>query len=108
MHWGMALHGQDELIGSIGYYNLQSNQAEIGYDLAPRYWGQGLMTEALEALVGYCVEGLAIERLEALVLPDNERSVGFWNGPAFETRGSCRVMALTSMGSSSTSCSSAW
>ncbi len=78
MRWGIARRGRDELVGSIGYYKLRTEpvrQAEIGYDLAPGQWGAGLMTEALRAVIDHCFGLLRLERLEALVLPHNERSV---------------------------------
>ena len=41
------------LIGTIGLNNLQlwSKRSEIGYDLHPRYWGNGYASEALEKLL---------------------------------------------------------
>ncbi len=90
MRWGIALRGHDELIGSIGYYGRSSEpirKAEIGYDLAPEHWGQGLMTEALEALVRYCFKSLGLQRLEALVLPHNQRSVRLLERAGFRNEG---------------------
>jgi ribosomal-protein-alanine N-acetyltransferase len=47
--WGIVLRDQPGLIGSIGLYNWVDapvRQAELGYDLDPVWWGNGLMTEA--------------------------------------------------------------
>jgi len=75
--WGMALGGQRELIGSLGFYRWVDDPcpvAEIGYDLDPEWWGQGLMTEALRAVLAFGFERMGLERVEALVMTDNERS----------------------------------
>jgi RimJ/RimL family protein N-acetyltransferase len=49
-------------------------QAEIGWCLDPAYAGQGLATEACEALVRICFETLGLRRLTANCFADNERS----------------------------------
>jgi ribosomal-protein-alanine N-acetyltransferase len=56
IRWGIALSEQrDVIIGSCGYYNLNkgSRSVEIGYDLHPRHWRQGIMTEALTAVINH-------------------------------------------------------
>ena len=56
-------------------FNLQSRRAELGYGLTRGAWGQGYMTEALRAFVGWAFEGpLAFNRLEADIDPRNEAS----------------------------------
>jgi len=45
------------------------------------------MNEALEALVGYCFDSLGLERLEALVLAHNVRSVRLLERAGFRRRG---------------------
>lgn len=77
LRWGLALRGEDELIGSAGLYawrDAPEPAAELGYDLAPEYWGRGLMTEALNAIVAYAFDALGIVRLTATVIVGNERS----------------------------------
>jgi ribosomal-protein-alanine N-acetyltransferase len=75
--WGIALRGSRELIGSVGYYRWLDEprpQAEIGYDLAPEWWGRGLMSEALEAVLAFGFQRMELARVEAYVMADNERS----------------------------------
>ena len=45
---GIVLKETNTLIGTIGLNNLQlwSKRSEIGYDLHPRYWGNGYASEA--------------------------------------------------------------
>ncbi|MFC6171045.1 GNAT family N-acetyltransferase [Loigolactobacillus jiayinensis] len=64
---------QQQLIGTCGYneINWQLQRAEIGYELQATAWGQGLGSELVGALVRDAFEHLALQRLEAYVLPDN-------------------------------------
>ncbi len=39
------------LIGTVGLYNLQDSCAELGFELHPDYWGQGLMQRAVGHLL---------------------------------------------------------
>jgi ribosomal-protein-alanine N-acetyltransferase len=75
--WGIALDGQPELIGSIGLYKWVDgppSQAELGFDLALEWWGRGLMSEALTAVLEFAFGPMQLERVEALVITANERS----------------------------------
>ena len=49
---GIVLKETNTLIGTIGLNNLQlwSKRSEIGYDLHPRYWGNGYASEAARKL----------------------------------------------------------
>ena len=56
IRWAIApIDDLEKFIGSCGCYKLdQSNRSiEIGYDLLPDYWRQGIMTEALTAMIGF-------------------------------------------------------
>jgi [ribosomal protein S5]-alanine N-acetyltransferase len=59
------------------------HQAEIGYELAPEHWGQGLATEAACRLVGLGFGSLALHRITATCVAENA--------------GSARVMAKVGM-----------
>ena len=41
-----------EVLGVIGFKRLGRRQSELGYGLAPAYWGVGLVREAVGALIG--------------------------------------------------------
>ena len=55
-------------------YEEGSGRAEVGYVLGRQYWRQGLMSEALAALVGSAFQTLQLRRLEAEVDPLNQGS----------------------------------
>src|SRR5215472_16144515 len=51
IRWAITRKGSDRLIGSCGHWRLirQHFRSEIGYELAPEYWGQGIMPQAVGA-----------------------------------------------------------
>lgn len=76
VRWGITLHGCDELIGIIGFNEIYpGHKATISYFLSPDYWGRGLMTEALKAILKYGFETMELNRIDAHVMVGNEQSV---------------------------------
>jgi ribosomal-protein-alanine N-acetyltransferase len=75
--WGIALAGNPRLIGTIGFWRLMKEhyRAEIGYLLHPGYWGQGLVSEAMTAVMNYGFDVMKLHSVEANVNPDNKASV---------------------------------
>jgi ribosomal-protein-alanine N-acetyltransferase len=65
--WGIEHKRDSKLIGTCGfiYWDRHDSRAEIGYALSRQYWGQGYMTEAVQAIidVGFCQMNL--NRIEA-------------------------------------------
>lgn len=59
--WAMTLKDTGEVIGSIGIlHGVEPEFAdhwEPGYCMGHAFWGQGYTSEALQAIVGYFVEG---------------------------------------------------
>ncbi|WP_255570004.1 GNAT family N-acetyltransferase [Exiguobacterium sp. SH0S2] len=76
MRWGITLTGQDEVIGSCGFLNVSSkhHRTEIGFELSPAYWGQGIAGEALDAVIRHGFVQLGFHRIEALIEPENKAS----------------------------------
>lgn len=89
LRWAITLKSQgDELIGTCGFHNFstENNRAEIGYDLNPIHWGNGIMTEAIQAMINYGFEMLKLHRIEAFIDPANHasRALLYKNGLATE------------------------
>ncbi len=42
------------------------NDCEVGYILSKDYWGQGLMTEALKAVLNYLLQDAGFNRVSRL------------------------------------------
>ncbi len=76
IRWGITLQGAGGLIGTCGYNGLDADnlRAEIGYDLAQRWWRQGIMSEALYAVLGYGFYTMGLNRVEAVTAPANVAS----------------------------------
>jgi ribosomal-protein-alanine N-acetyltransferase len=74
--WGIEHKAAGHLIGTCGYFrwDQQHHRAEIGYDLCPDVWGQGLMPEALRMLIRYGFEEMNLNRIEAMTHIENRRS----------------------------------
>ncbi|MBH0229099.1 GNAT family N-acetyltransferase [Halobacillus sp. KCTC 3957] len=73
IRWGITLKENDQVIGSCGFLNRQPKhfRAEVGFELSRKHWGQGIASEALEAVVQYGFSQLQLERIEALIVPEN-------------------------------------
>ncbi len=92
IRWGITLKGSDELIGSAGLYKWikKTSQVETGYDLDPKYWDQGIMTEAMTAIVQYAFQVMKVNRIEALVSPRNKGSLELVRRLGFRKEGTLR------------------
>lgn len=53
----------------------KSARAELGWVMGRAAWGQGLMQEALGALIGHAFSAMGLRRLEAEISPRNEASL---------------------------------
>ena len=91
--WVIArIDDPDKLIGSCGCYKMdKSNHSiEIGYDLHPDYWRQGIMTEALQAMVNFAYSEaffFHLNRIEALTYVDHKASIGLLKKFGFKEEG---------------------
>jgi ribosomal-protein-alanine N-acetyltransferase len=77
IRWAIELDGPAEMIGTVGLlrFDFEQRRAEVGYEIARRWWGQGLAPEAVAAVIGYGFAVLGLHRIEAGVLPGNDASV---------------------------------
>ncbi|MFW5841893.1 MAG: GNAT family N-acetyltransferase [Bacillota bacterium] len=66
----IGLHIRDELL--VQYAHL--NQREVGYVLSKTYWGQGLMTEAVKAMIIYGFETMQLDLLTVGHFTENAKS----------------------------------
>lgn len=71
-------------------YEASSARAELGYVLGRKYWGRGLMREALVALINCAFGDYGLRRLEAEVDPLNQASRRLLEGLGFTREGLLR------------------
>lgn len=97
IRWGITLKASDMVIGSCGFLNMHTkhHRAEIGYELSPDYWGNGIASEALEAVVTYGYHHFELERIEALIEPTNLLSQKLVEKKGFKREGLLRHYEFT-------------
>jgi [ribosomal protein S5]-alanine N-acetyltransferase len=78
LRWAVTQAGDDRAIGTCCLFHFDDgyHRAEIGYDSHPDYWGKGLMTEAVAAILTYAFGEMGLHRVEANIDIANERSKG--------------------------------
>jgi len=64
--WVITLKESHEPIGSIGLFIIDENDlcGDVGYSIGKKYWGQGITTEALKAVLGFAFENIGFNRIE--------------------------------------------
>ena len=74
----MLSNGQPQhFMGVVCLWNFSTNgqQAEIGYELLPKFQGKGLMVEVVAAVVRYGFEVLNLQQITAVSHVDNAKSL---------------------------------
>lgn len=76
IRWGITLKNDEKVIGSCGFLNTVSNhfRTDIGFELSKQYWGQGIASEAMNAIIEYAFQQTDIQRIQALIEPLNKAS----------------------------------
>jgi ribosomal-protein-alanine N-acetyltransferase len=76
IRWGIARREDEIIIGTCGYYGFHEwhRRGSIGYELARSCWRQGIMTEALDAIIGYGFREVGLNRIQAVAMPGNKGS----------------------------------
>ncbi len=71
--WGIVHRGDRRFIGTIGFASIREGGyvGEVGYALNRHYWRQGLMTEALRAVIDFGFRHMELRRIEAVCRTDN-------------------------------------
>lgn len=76
--WQLALveRSGGSMIGNCGIRinDVTLGEANIGYELAPVYWGRGYATEAARAIVSFGFDDLGLHRIWAECIADNTAS----------------------------------
>ncbi len=76
INWAITRKGDPTLLGIIGHYRIRPEhyRAEIGYMLHAAYQGQGIVSEAINAVVRYGFEQMKLHSIEAIIDPRNGAS----------------------------------
>ncbi len=73
IYFAIADKENDKMIGSIGItgYNSYHSRIEISYDLSQKYWGHGIMSDAIKAVIEHGFTSWRVNRVEAFVSVEN-------------------------------------
>jgi RimJ/RimL family protein N-acetyltransferase len=77
----------ERALGWINFYNESHAVAGLGYILAPSERGQGLVSEAVEAMLAHGFKTLKLHRVYLDIDPQNERSVAVAERSGFRREG---------------------
>ena len=75
--WAVTLTESGKMIGTCGFtsFDFENDRAEVGYVLNPKYWGQGIATEAVSAAIEFAFNELGANRVEAKFIEGNNASL---------------------------------
>lgn len=75
--WAIEHKIDHKMIGTISFVKLDEKNrcAELGYVLNQAYWGQGLMTEAVQTISEFCLTNFGFNYLDIVVDCDNLGSI---------------------------------
>lgn len=92
LKWAITMNNENRVIGTCGFENWKKEdfKAEIGYGLSPEHWNKGIMTEVLNEVIKYGFEKLGLNRIEAMVTPDNISSKKLLEKCGFKEEGYLR------------------
>jgi len=88
MFWALTLKADGAMIGTCSFEKVSSDRrGEVGFDLAPAWWGQGLMREALTAVINYGFDVLGLKEIFAITTFDNRRALRLLKRLGFQGEG---------------------
>ena len=99
--WGIVLKGGDgKPIGSISAVRMYEkiNGVEIGYCMGRPWWGGGIMTEALKAVIGFFFERVGVNRVQACHDANNPASGGVMAKAGMTYEGTLRQSGVNNQG----------
>ena len=98
--WMIELKKMEEPIGTISVVrqNDRVEEAEIGYCIGSRWWRQGIVTEALTAVIGYLFTEVGINRVAARHDPNNPHSGGVMRKCGMKYEGTNRACDRNNQG----------
>ena len=85
--------GRQQLLGALTLSNVRRGVAQtatLGYWIGAPFARQGIMTDAVKLIAGFAFRKLALHRLEAACLADNEASIALLRRSGFEPEGLAR------------------
>ena len=95
--FAFAITVDNKVVGSIGVFrqgNIHRLTAELGYYIAEKYWGRGIMTEAVQQICEYVFDKSDIIRIYAEPFAYNIASCRVLEKAGFQYEGTLRNNAI--------------
>ena len=72
----VILKSEQKLIGNCGIRkeSIESNEAELGYEISPDYWGKAYATEAASTILNFGFDDLKLYRIYSRCIAENMAS----------------------------------
>jgi len=83
-----------EVVGGVGINKIEHHKGELGYWLGEKYWGQGIMTEAVKLVTKHAFTKLGLRRLYAHVFSFNKASARVLKRAGYKYEGTLRKNTL--------------
>ncbi|MDP7116303.1 MAG: GNAT family protein [Candidatus Woesearchaeota archaeon] len=65
---------EGKVIGGVGLFDIRPHKAELGYWLGEKYWGQGIVPQAVTLVVDYGFSKIGLSRIYASTMMPNKQS----------------------------------
>ncbi len=104
--WMIVPRDINQPIGSISVVSGddQVGKAEIGYCIGKAWWHQGIMSEALQAVIDFLFDEVGMNRIEAKHDPNNPHSGGVMRKCGMKYEGTFRQSSRNNQGVCDTAC----
>ncbi len=98
--WAIVPKNLGQPIGSIAAVNINDRvgKVEIGYCIGKRWWHQGIMTEALDAVIRFFLDEVGVNRVEACHDPRNSHSGAVMEKCGMQCEGTQRQAGINNQG----------
>lgn len=99
-NWAMEYKNTGKVIGNISVVRLieSIDAAEMGYCMSRAYWGQGLMPEALKAVMDYLFDTVRLNRIAACHDANNPKSGRVMEKAGMKLEGILRAAGKNNLG----------
>jgi RimJ/RimL family protein N-acetyltransferase len=89
---------EGDVVGQIGLRQLRPGCAQLGYAFLPEFWGQGLGSEAVEAVLDWAGRQTSFTTIEAEAHHDNPASLHLLEKLGFIQKGLIQRFSLAQQG----------
>lgn len=83
---------EQKLVGIAEIFNIDKkvNMVTIGYRLHEDYWGKGIATNVVDLMTNYMFNTIRVNRIQAFVMPENNKSKDVLKRNCFTYEGTIR------------------